>query len=159
MMKKNTLRILVSAVLMISSILLLINCGGGSDDPPVPVVCTTCESVVGSWQVSENVNVTASSPVGYCSGSVESYVLTASQNDCQLTVTDIGARSYSGQICDRTIKWTGSYPEDGGTTVVTAMTATLSADGLSLSGVSEWNWSDDTGTCKGTSTFTASKSL
>lgn len=154
-MKKKTLQQLVLAVLMMASVFLLINCGGGSDD--APVVCTTCESAAGSWQVSENVDVTASSPAGYCSDSVESYVLTAAQSNCQLTVTDSGSRSYSGQICDRTINWTGSYPEDGGTTVVTAMTATLGASGLSLSGSSTWTWSDGSGSCSGTSSFTASK--
>lgn len=157
MMKKNALQLMVLTVLMISSAMLLINCGGGSDDAPVAADCTTCESVNGSWQLSESVEVTASSPAGYCSDTMENFGLNASQINCQLTVTETsGPSSYSGQICDRTIKWTGSYPEDGGTTV-TAVTATLSADGLSLSGNSTWTWSDDTGTCKGTSTFTAYK--
>ena len=57
-------------------------------------------------------------------------------------------RTFSGQICGNTLTWVGSYPEDGGTTTINLMTATIS--GNSFSSSSNWSWTDGVDSCSGT---------
>lgn len=88
---------------------------------------------------------------------IENFVVVQTGTD--LEVTDEGGHNYSGSLSGSSLVWTGSYPEDGGTTE-TSLEATVSADGaglMSMSGSSAWSFTMDGETdpyCSGTSTFT-----
>ncbi|WP_341936662.1 hypothetical protein [Marinimicrobium sp. C2-29] len=88
---------------------------------------------------------------------IENFVVVQTGTD--LEVTDEGGHNYSGSLSGSSLVWTGSYPEDGGTTE-TSLEATVTADGagsMSMSGSSAWSFTMDGETdpyCSGTSTFT-----
>ena len=121
---------------------------GCSDDSSEP---TTTLDIAGSWTITENVDATG------CGGGTYSDVWTASvsQSGSSITLTTSGL-TFSGTLNGNQLTWSGSYPEDGGTTTVN-MTATIASSEDSLSGSSTWSWSDGVDSCTGTTTFTGVK--
>lgn len=59
---------------------------------------------------------------------------------------------FSGTVDGSEVHWTGSYPEDEGTTTNT-IHVTIEPGGNAFSGGSEWTWTDGATTCEGTSEF------
>lgn len=114
-----------------------------NDDPPV--------DVAGTWNLTDTVGQNNCGDSGSSSYSVE-----VTQNENALTVsTPVGV--FSGAINGNTVQWTGSFPEDGGTTTINSMTLTVSADGNSLSGSSNWSWTDGSESCSGTTNTTGTR--
>jgi hypothetical protein len=137
-----------SASVFILVITLLTACsggGGGSGDGPPPGMKTPVADLSGTWNITED-------GTSNCPGEESyhyEYSIVVSQSGNNLTVST-PAGTFSGTIDGDRVAWTGSYPEDGGTTTITAMTLTVSNDGNSLSGTSSWNWSDNFESCSGT---------
>lgn len=48
--------------------------------------------------------------------------------------------NFTTTICGDTIKWSGSYPDSGGTTFVDYFWMKVSADGKSMTGQDAWHW-------------------
>ncbi len=84
------------------------------------------------------------------------YDVTIVQDGNQITVTMEG-EEFSGTISASTVKWSGSFPEDGGTTTIHSVSLSVTNDGQSLDGNMSWSWSDGTDSCSGTSELTADK--
>lgn len=84
----------------------------------------------------------------------ESYDLDITQSGSSVTATAPDGRSYQGTLSGSTLRWMGSYPEQGGTTTVNLM-GTLS--GERVTGTASWTWSGPDGSCEGTSSFTATR--
>jgi hypothetical protein len=119
-----------------------------SDDSSEP---TTTLDIAGTWTITENVDGTDCGDGTY----TDTYDLSVSQNGSSITV-GIGGLTFSGTLNGSNLTWSGSFPEDGGTTSVN-ITATVASSGDSLSGSSTWGWSDGVESCAGTSTFTGVK--
>lgn len=130
---------------------------GGSGDattPPQPVPPDP-NSLTGTWSVSE----TITSATGACAGEVgntDSYVLAVVQQGGSLQVTDQQGNVFQGSLVGQAVQWTGSFPDDGGTTTITAMNVTATNNN-SLSGQVFWTWTDGATTCTGTTQITATK--
>jgi hypothetical protein len=106
-------------------------------------------SAAGAWTITETVGPNTCEDSG-----TFSYTITITQNGNSITVaTPVG--TFSGTIGGSTVSWTGSYPDAGGTTTITSLTATVS--GNTLSGSTQWTWTDGDFTCGGSSTFTGTK--
>lgn len=56
-----------------------------------------------------------------------------------------------------TIKWSGSYPDSGGTTIVDYFWMKVSADGKSMTGQDAWHWIIGNYTCTGADWTVGSK--
>jgi hypothetical protein len=136
----------ISTALVLS--LLACGGGGGGNNDPAP---TTPANVAGSWTVTET------STSNNCGDLVDpAYSITITQNGGNLSVsTPVGV--FTGTINGSTVGWTGSYPEDGGTTTITSMTATVASSGNTFSGTSNWSWSGPGGPCSGSTTFTGTR--
>jgi hypothetical protein len=114
--------------------------GGGGDTPVAPA------NVAGTW------NVTETSTSNNCGDPGDPpYSITIAQSGSNLTVTTPSG-VFTGSISGNTVRWTGSYPDDGGTTTITSLTATVSGD--SFSGSSSWTWAGPGGPCSGSTNFT-----
>jgi len=142
-------------VLFLMTLAASLGCGGGSDGPAPAAPCAApTESLTGAWLVNE----TAISPSPDCSG-LDVYTLTGTQTpgSSAVTVIDSIGRNYSGTMCGNVVTASVpfSYAEDGGMTTVTQLIFTVTGD--SLSGSSNWSWSDGIDSCAGTSTFTATR--
>jgi len=128
--------------------------GGGGDDPnaPPPAGQPDVINVSGEWNVVERMNSTC------IDDDYKQYSVGVTQSGTSLTVT-AGGNSYPGTIDGHTVSWTGSYPEDGGTTTITKMTLTLESDAKSLNGTSSWQWVSASGAqkCEGTTQITAQR--
>ncbi|MEL7025331.1 MAG: fibronectin type III domain-containing protein [Pseudomonadota bacterium] len=141
-----------SKVWILTALLLLVTgCGGGggggsdSPDPQPPAVPV----VAGEWQISETLADDCGS-----SGTTNTYVATVTQNGSQVVVT-YGGVSRSGTMTGNELTWSGSYPEDGGTTTVSSLILNFSGD--SATGNATWSWTDGTQSCSGTSSITATR--
>ncbi len=120
-------------------------CGGGVEDDTqeAPI-----GNIAGTWTISE----TADSSDPTCSGNT-SYDLVVAQSGNNLTVTDPNGNVFTGTISGNSGSWTGSYPDDGGTTTINSLTATIASDCRSMSGNSKWSWTDGNSSCSGTTRF------
>lgn len=114
----------------------------------------TALDISGTWTFEIN----DSTDVAECEDDrTENFVVVQSGTD--LEVTDEGGHSYSGSLSGDALVWTGSYPEDGGTSE-TSLEATVAVDSngaMSMSGSSSWSFTLDGESdpaCSGTSTFT-----
>jgi hypothetical protein len=117
--------------------------GGGGDAPAAPA------NVAGTW------NVTETSTNNNCGDPGDPpYSITIAQSGSNLTVTTPSG-VFTGSISGNIVRWTGSYPDDGGTTTITALTATVS--GNSFSGSSSWTWAGPGGPCSGSTNFTGTR--
>lgn len=114
----------------------------------------TTLDISGTWTFDIN----DSTDVAECEDDrTENFVVVQTGTD--LEVTDEGGHSYSGSLSGDALVWSGSYPEDGGTSE-TSLEATVAVDSngaMSMSGSSSWSFTLDGETdpyCSGTSTFT-----
>ena len=117
--------------------------GGGGGSPP-PAAAPTVDAQ-GTWSIDELVTAASTDCAGEI-GTLDTYGITVTQSGANLTVVT-PAGTFSGTVSGDTIRWTGSFPEDGGTTTITQMTLTVQGD--SLSGTSDWTWSDGVFFCTG----------
>lgn len=108
-----------------------------------------CSSLAGRWDVTETVDA-----VGCGDGSFTwTWRVHVSQEGCSIAVTDEEGNAFSGTVTGNRAAWSGSFPELGGRTVITDLSATIS--GAALSGSTSWDWSDGERRCSGSSEFTA----
>ena len=103
----------------------------------------------GQWTVTENVNGTACGE----GNTVETYSASVVQSGTTMTVTAAGI-TRSGSINGTTLTFTATYDEDGGT--VTS-SGTIVFNGNTASGSSNWTYTDNSLSCKGSSTISATK--
>lgn len=117
--------------------------GGGEGTPPPPA------NVAGSWTVTETgTSNSCGEPVD------RPYQISIAQNGSSITVTTpVGV--FAGSLNGSVLSWAGSYPEDGGTTNIGSLTATVSGD--SFSGTSNWTWTGPGGSCSGSTTFSGAR--
>lgn len=144
-------RVIVAYGILCASILVLAACGDGDSGPQLqPPVA----DISGKWSITEKSDETK------CGGGIVTtkYTVTVTQSDNILIVTT-PAGKFNGTISGNTISWTGSFPEDGGTTTIDSMTLTVSSTGKSISGTSSWTWTNGNGTftCSGTSQISGTK--
>jgi len=112
---------------------------------------TGLEPVVsGNWSASYTDDATECGG-GMTEGTVDLLIV---QIGDALTVTIDGV-VYNGTLSGTEGTWSGSYPEDGGTTSQ-QFTVTFTNNNSMLSGGSTWTWTDGIGGCSGTSTITGS---
>jgi len=134
---------------------ILSGCGGGSAE-----LIAAAVNLTGSWDVSELIT-TAS---GICSYRVDdppdtwSADVVQSGNNVTVTITsgDNVGTEFTGTISGDKINWKGSYPTSGGTTTVKETDVT--ATDTSFTGTANWDWTDGTDSCSGTTKLTGYKS-
>jgi len=123
--------------------LTLGGCGGssgGSDDPDDPIA-----DVSGTWDITETMGSNSCDEVP---GTINTYEVTVTMSGNSVTVvTPVG--TFTGTIDGDQLEWTGSYPEDGGTTTIENMDLTVSVNGSSLSGATNWSWTNGNINCSG----------
>ena len=125
--------------------------GGGGSPTPDPTPDPTCVDVSGTWNTTELVNGTDCGDGTYTNYNE----FTVTQSGCNITV-DAGAYgTHSGTVNGSQITYTGSYPEEGGTTTINV---NLTVSGNSLSGSSTWTWRNGT-SCSGTTQISGTKQL
>jgi subtilisin family serine protease len=114
----------------------------------------TPADVAGTWSIT---NTNNANTCGDPTGVPEAFNITVTQTGSSITVaTDLpGVGPFSGTVTGNSVSWSGSYPEDGGTTTITSLTATVSGD--SMSGSSNWSWTDGVTACSGSDTFTGTR--
>lgn len=127
-----------------------ISCGGGGDGGGNND--DTCVDVAGKWEMTEVVDATNCGEGTY----TEYTTYTVTQNGCNITVvpgsnTDL---RFNGTVKGNHISWTGSWPEEGGTTTA-KINVTINAD--SISGSASWSWTDGTERCSGTTQLTGTR--
>lgn len=113
--------------------------GGGGDACAAPTVDAT-----GTWTITEQ------STNNNCGDDIrDPYTLEVTQAGSNISVYSPSLnQTFTGEVCGNTLSWTGSYPEDGGTTTIDLMTAVITVD--ALSSTSSWRWSDGVDSCSGT---------
>ncbi len=131
----------VLAVPVVAALVTVLGaCGGKGGEPGAPPA-----TVEGNWTVTE----TGTSNT--CGDAVDPpYAISIAQNGGAITVTT-PAGSFNGTISGNVVTWSGSYPDNGGTTTITSLRATVF--GNTISGTSTWTWSQGSVTCGGTTTF------
>lgn len=117
--------------------------GSGELEPPVT-------DLSGSWSVSSRDDGTD------CGDGVTTniYTILVTQMGNDLTV-QAPTGTFAGIIAGRTVTWSGSFPEGGGTTTIANLILTVEADENGLVGSSSWSWTDGVDACAGTSEITA----
>lgn len=125
---------------------------GGDSGSDSDIACADpIIDATGSWSITETSTDNDCGEDG-----LASYTLIITQSGNNVSVYSPGLdQTFSGQMCGNTITWTGSYPEDGGTTVLDPITAEVSVD--NLSGINTWRWSDGVNSCSGTTEFVGDK--
>ena len=148
-MKRRENKSIITGLLLFVFMLLLSNCsgGGGGGGGTTP---GTCMNVAGTWTTTEQVNSTTCVSGIY----TENGRYTVAQNGCSLAVQDASGNTFSGAINGSQITWSGSYPDAGGTTSITAMALNVAADGTSFNGSCAWTWSGAGSTCSGSTGVT-----
>ena len=116
------------------------------DDPTGPE-----GGVAGNWSVSYTDDATGCGE-GITSGTVTFVVV---QTGDVLAVTSDGI-VFTGTLNGTQSSWSGSYPEDGGTTTE-EFTVTFTNSNTMFNGGSTWTWTAGLGGCSGSSTITGSK--
>lgn len=136
-------------------ILMISACGGGGGGGgSEPALTSTCADVAGTWTTTEQVNATACGEGTF----TEHLTYTITQNGCTITVVPQGTNlKFTGNVNGNKMGWSGSYPEEGGTTTINSLTVTISADGNSFSGSASWTWSDGRSSCSGTTQSTGTR--
>ena len=142
---------LIGLGLVVLSVVSLLSCGGGGGGGAAPV-CTTCDNVAGNWSVTE-----VDTGNNGCSGS-QTVTYAVVQSGCGITASS-GGISRSGTICNKTLNWSGTYPESPGTVTITSMSVTVSGTTTStMSGTSSWVYSEPGGfSCSGTTAINGTK--
>lgn len=117
---------------------------GGGGSAPTPGGGTPAFDLSGTWSITENI---VAATGGCPTGVQPSYDVVVTQTGSALSVT-APSGTFAGTMSGAQLSWTGSYPEDGGTTTILSMN--LTATDSTLSGSSEWRWSDGSMICTGT---------
>lgn len=107
----------------------------------------------GNWQVTG----TESSSTPECDGVSFSTLATIVQSGNNISATGDDGSSLSGTITGNQVSFSGSYPEDGGTTIINSSTLTISTDCNQFSGNDSWSWTNGVLSCSGTSTYTGTR--
>ena len=146
------------AALAVLPVALLTACGGGgggggSDGADATGAGSTpTVDVNGTWNVTEQVS-------SGCAGEgnfTDSYQVAITQHGSDITV-DTPLGKFSGTADGRTLSWSGSYAQNGGTTTIDALDLTANEQGTSFSGDSKWHWTDGRETCSGTTHTTGTR--
>ncbi|XPS90037.1 uncharacterized protein Dvar_80560 [Desulfosarcina variabilis str. Montpellier] len=121
----------------------------GQEDTDNDNIGDVCEpiDVAGTWQVTD---INDETDCGEGINTVE-YTIYITQNGEQITVDKDPEGTFTGTLSGNTITWSGSYPEDGGTTTILSMTVDVSDDGNTFTSQSSWSWTDGIDSCSGTS--------
>jgi uncharacterized lipoprotein YehR (DUF1307 family) len=129
---------------MFSLIFVLAGCGGGDGGSDGGSVNTSCVDVSGTWHTTWISDPTA------CGEMIaeESMNHVITQSGCNITVSDVKG-TFNGTVNGNSLTWTGSYPDDGGTTTST-INLTFSSNALTGSGT--WTWTNGAQSCSGTTT-------
>ena len=139
----------VISMAVTAAALVLFHCGGGDSD-------CMCNDITGTWSTTEETDASDCGSGTYTSSMT--YVIT--QSGCNLTVMPAGTDlSFSGSICNNTLSWSGSFPEEGGTTTISSMSCTLTGSPQNtFTGSSHWVWSGGGTTCSGSTQITGTRS-
>ncbi|MBU0674298.1 MAG: hypothetical protein KJ950_06615 [Proteobacteria bacterium] len=115
-----------------------------------------CVNIQRNWAITEDYEITTSTPEGYCTSAHDEYNLNMSQSGCLLTVVAKEGAIFNGKICGTDLSWSGSYTYgDGGTITLNTTTAKTDETGAILvDGNINWTYSDSSGSCNGISSFT-----
>lgn len=112
--------------------------------PPPPPVTVKPMDVAGMWfSRTENNAVNCGNGV-----LVDAKAIAVTQDLSSITLLTSSGESFSGTVNGDIIEWTGSYPENGGTTTYTSTSLVASAD--EAAGNAAWTWTDGTDSCNGT---------
>ncbi len=106
----------------------------------------------GTWTITET---TGANDCGDPVGVQDIYTLTATGSGNNLTVVDSG-NTTNWTVTGTSILWTGSFPEQGGTTTLTS-TSITATDATHISGTISWSWTDGFFTCSGTNSMSGVK--
>ncbi|MEW8350752.1 MAG: thrombospondin type 3 repeat-containing protein [Candidatus Thiodiazotropha taylori] len=108
-----------------------------------------CE-LTGTWDFRTEVTVAT----GGCSGEVgvsDNYTIDIDQNGQNVTLSGflgVATNVLQGSVDGSTLLYSGSYPEDGGTTTQERTELTIDWNPpISMTGVEEWTWTDGKSTC------------
>lgn len=121
----------------------------GQEDTDNDNIGDVCEpiDVEGTWQVTD---INDETDCGEGINTVQ-YTIDITQNGERITVYKDPEGTFTGTLSGNTITWSGSYPEDGGTTTISSMTVNVSDDGNRFTSQSSWSWTDGIDSCSGTS--------
>ncbi len=86
----------------------------------------------------------------------DTYTMTVTQSGNDVTVL-VSGLSFTGTLEGNRLRWSGSYPDDGGITTAN-VDVTISDDGNSLSGSASWTFTAGSFTCSGTTQVSGVKS-
>ncbi|MEW8205772.1 MAG: hypothetical protein AB2746_06575, partial [Candidatus Thiodiazotropha taylori] len=108
-----------------------------------------CE-LTGTWDFRTEVTVAT----GGCSGEVgisDNYTIDIDQNGQNITLSGfigVATNVLQGSVDGSTLIYSGSYPEDGGTTTQERTELTIDWNPpISMTGVEEWTWTDGKSIC------------
>ncbi len=153
-------------VTLLSLSVLLYGCGGGGSSSGAGGASISASSsgnggsgcalptvdIAGTWVVRSTASSNScGEPVNPNTSTVQ---ITQSGNNVSYFVQDL-SQTFSGEICGDSFTVSGSYPEDGGTTTINALSGTFSSN--SVSGTVSWSWSDGADSCSGTDTFVGNR--
>ena len=121
--------------------------------PSTPSTPTSGSDLTGTtWSVTET-GLTENCGEGLSNDSYSISVLSYTGGIIKVNTT-VGVQV--GQYSGSNISYSGSYPEDGGTTISTS-NLTLNSSSNQLTGMVIWSWSDGSMSCNGTSSVTATR--
>ncbi|MCG8050974.1 MAG: thrombospondin type 3 repeat-containing protein [Candidatus Thiodiazotropha endolucinida] len=108
-----------------------------------------CE-LTGTWDFRTEVTVAT----GGCSGEVgvsDNYTIDIEQNGQNVTLSGflgVATNVLQGTVEGTSLHYSGSYPEDGGTTTQERTQLTIDWNPpISMTGVEQWSWTDGSSTC------------
>ncbi len=116
-------------------------------------VIQPCQNVAGTWSVTE---ISDERNCGGGSAETEHMTYSISQDGCNISVTNVtyGVGPFTGTVNGNHISWSGSFPEEGGTT---AANTSLNISCSSLSGSASWTWSGFGEVCSGTTQISGTR--
>ncbi|GAA0748363.1 hypothetical protein LRH25_12980 [Ideonella azotifigens] len=126
---------------------VLAACGGGGGDDDKSSGSGQSLDVAGTWDIAET---KGSNNCGDPVGEKTLYSVTIQQTGNSLKLQTEDGQVFNGSIQTDTVEWTGSYPEEGGTTTLNELKVTVTSDAKSLSGSSSWTWTKGSESCSGT---------
>lgn len=113
-----------------------------------PVVTSTAPNIAGAWRDTEECE-------SDCESGVNVETIMIEQDGDRITVHNSHG-VFRGTITARTVSWSGSFAEDGGTTQ-TSGTWTLGPDNNTYTGKSTWTWSDGSEICRGSCRYSGER--
>ena len=150
-------KILGNVIMLVSTaaIALIGSCGssgGGSNDSTCTASGICDVNVTGTWSTTEHVSASA------CGDAHTDYnTYTVTQTGCNIVVSATGAGPFHGSVNGNQICWTGSYPNNGGTSTITSLILTVDSSETSFQGTSNWSWSDGSTSCSGSTQVIGTK--